>query len=226
MDMASFEKFQENTVAHLNSVISVNVDEFVDDLMSYWSLWAAVKDLTFTNDSQKKRVEELWDKHFNAPIQKVVDQRVGMLIDDIDAHNRDFMSQLRKEGKDIDQFDKEIRNELIRRMNNRGLYLSQQSVNKANINSIVSFGIGSGLALGVSKLLKAGVWTTILGIGIDIIASSAIDQTFKVKMKNQLKNEITSSLNTILNNDNGFFKKINNHISEFHQIRKEKLKNI
>lgn len=220
IDNANFVQFEKATRAELHSSVDQLLDDFIEDLTGWRSLWNTGKDFLGIGKNNKEQfIVETWSKNFNGPISSIVDARVQMLVSDLYATNVQCVNDLRGTGVEVEGFDRTIKAALENSINNNVVMVSSGAVDQSVLNQGMAIGAGIAAGLIVSKLLKTNFITAIVSLGVDAFVSIIVENKLQEDLKLKLKKDLVAGLDKALDDKNGLFPRLKKSIDSFHVVR-------
>ena len=215
IDTTNYIKFTTNLEIEVTNIINNNVSQFVDEMTSFEAVKISIL------DDKNKYAEKLWNKYFNDEIQKLINERVGILVVDLWNNNESLIRVIELDNKlvKVKGFDKNLRDDIFSTIKLKGIKLSTAAIDQAITNQVIALGTAAVAGAGVSKLLKSNLISLIVGIFVDY----GVDHYLNTKIKKQFCENLSIQINdTIIksfNEDDGFYDKINSEITSFHKKR-------
>lgn len=107
LDNISYNTFKVETTTELNNAIDQNIDNLIEELSSMKSVLYTVTDFVHLTDNKRDALlEELWQNNINIPMDQIITSRVKILVEDMFQHNAECLAALKKEGVNVQSFEK------------------------------------------------------------------------------------------------------------------------
>lgn len=220
IDNANFVQFKEMTRSELHSAVDQMLDDFIEDLTGWRSLWNTGKDFLGIGKNNKEQfIVETWSKNFNGPVSSIVDARVQMLISDLYAINAQCVNELRSTGIEVEGFDRAIKVALEKSIKHNVVEVSSGVVDRSVINQGIAVGAGIAAGLLVSKLLKSNFITAVVSLGVDAFVTLIVENRLQNDLKLKLKQDLIAGLDNALDDKDGLFPRLKESIDNFHIVR-------